>query len=246
MIRVAICDDERESRENVASLVGEYAESREDKNIVVSSFFSAQQLIGAVEECGGFDIYLLDVVMPEMTGIDLGLEIRKCDTDGKIIYITTTPEYGVNSYLAGAFFYLLKPIDKEQLFGVLDSAVEQVRNRKEKSLMIKTRDETMKVSFDSILYVELVRRSLVWNLTDGTCIKGMSLRVPFSEAVELLTDDDRFFLCGASCVINLYHVTSVSRDAVVFKKTKKIFMPKSACTSLRSAWLDFWLKRGGN
>ncbi len=245
MVKIAICDDEEEYRTTALHYVGEYAESTGDEGILISSFFSGKQLLNAVEEYGCFDIYILDVVMPNMSGIDLGLEIRRRDPDGKIIYLTCTPEYGANSYLAGAFFYLLKPVDKQKLFEVLKSAVDKVRERKQKRILVKTSEQTIMLPFDEILYVELSRRSLEWSLVRGRKLRSTTIRAPFADTVGALLKDERFFMCGASLAVNLYHVTSVEKDAVVFRGEQKLYVPKTACAAIRSKWLDFWLKNGG-
>ncbi len=245
MVKIAICDDEEEYRNTALNYVGEYAERTGDEGILISSFFSGKQLLNAVEEYGSFDIYILDVVMPNMSGIDLGLELRKRDPDGKIIYLTCTPEYGANSYLTGAFFYLLKPVDKGKLFEVLKAAIERVRERKQKRILVKTSEQTTMLSYDDILYVELSRRSLEWSLLDGKKLRSTTVRAPFAELVGGLLKDDRFFICGASLAVNLYHVISVEKDGVVFKNKKKLYASKTACAAIRSKWLDFWLKYGG-
>ncbi len=245
MVRIAVCDDEEEQRTIAVKFAEEYAESTGDENILISSFFSGKQLLNAVAEYGCFDIYILDVVMPSMSGIELGMELRKQDADGKIIYLTQTPEYGANSYLAGAFFYLLKPVDKDKLFQVLGSAVAQIRRRKQKRVLVKTSEQTAMLSFDDIVCVELSRRSLVWTLVSGEQIRSTTVRTSFLESVDSLLQDERFFACGASLAVNLYHVTSVEKDGVVFKNKRKLYVPKAACGAIRSKWLDFWLKYGG-
>ncbi len=245
MIRVAICDDDSSQRETISAYIGQYAEEKEDTGIVFSAFFSPKQLLNAVTEYGGFDLYILDVLMPEMNGIELGLAIRKQDTDGKIIYLTSAPEFGVDSYLADAFFYLLKPVEKDKLFPIMERAIATVRNRKEKGIIVKSREQVQKLSFDDILYVELNRRAVVYSLINGEEIKSVTVRGSFAEAIEPLLHDDRFFICGASFAVNLYHVTSVEKDSVVFKKDRRLYMSKTQCAAVRSGWLDFWLKNGG-
>ena len=65
---------------------------------------------------GTFDIYLLDVIMPGQNGIELGLSIREFDQGGRIIYLTASSDFAVDSYRAKASDYLLKPLDKSRLF----------------------------------------------------------------------------------------------------------------------------------
>lgn len=83
------------------------------------SFQSGYELLDAVERSGSFDLYLLDIVMPEQNGIEVGLSIRKLDGLGLIVYLTTSPDYAVDSYLTNAFHYLLKPVRWEQMVSVL-------------------------------------------------------------------------------------------------------------------------------
>lgn len=77
-----------------------------------------------MERSGSFDLYLLDIVMPEQNGIEVGLSIRKLDGLGLIVYLTTSPDYAVDSYLTNAFHYLLKPVRWEQMVSVLDRAMD--------------------------------------------------------------------------------------------------------------------------
>ena len=244
MIKIAVCDDDPICREQILSFLKRYSESYKDENFSFSAFASGKQMLDYIEERGDFDIYLLDVIMPEMNGIETGVRLRNVDMQGKIIYLTSSPEYGVDSYLAKAFNYLLKPVTADKLTEVVSQATELVRKEKQKCIIVHTRDELVKIPFDSILYAELVKRSIVYHLTDGSSVETVTLRVPFAEAMISLLKDDRFLLCGASLAVNLFHVTSVEKDALVLKNIR-IYMPKKACSNIRSAWLDFWMKNGG-
>ena len=64
MIRLALCDDEAEQRAAVGGLLGEYAAARPGLAVKLSVFSSGRELLAAAEECGGFDLYVLDIVMP--------------------------------------------------------------------------------------------------------------------------------------------------------------------------------------
>ena len=57
-----------------------------------------------------YDIYLLDVVMPGLNGIELAKEIRSSDKAADIIFLTSSPEFAVESYTVKASNYLVKPV----------------------------------------------------------------------------------------------------------------------------------------
>ena len=72
-----------------------------------------------------FDILLLDVIMPGENGIDAAREIRRYDNNVKIIFLTSSAEFAVESYTVGAYFYQLKPIWEESFFRLMDSVIAE-------------------------------------------------------------------------------------------------------------------------
>lgn len=89
----------------------------------LQKFQHYSDLLDAIETHGRYDIYILDIIMPELNGIQLGMEIRKKDNDSIIIFLTSSAEYGVDSYSISAKDYILKPYTEEALFSALDKAV---------------------------------------------------------------------------------------------------------------------------
>jgi len=124
VIKLALCDDEMEQRSATSAMLLDYAGARPGLAVKVSAFSSGWELLAAAEEHDGFDVCVLDIVMPDISGIDLGVRLREMGFDGPIIYLTVSPEYAVDSYMARAFQYLMKPVESGRLFQVLDEAVE--------------------------------------------------------------------------------------------------------------------------
>ena len=240
MIRIAICDDESIWLKSAESQISAYAESHNTTAIAIKTFSSGIDLLRAVESDGAFDLYVLDVVMPDKSGIDTGIALRETDKLGKIIYLTSSPDFAVESYIADAFNYLLKPIEKERLFAVLDKAIGELSQRKERCIKVKTSSDVHILTFDEILYVELCKKALVYYLISGETIESVSQRDGFSTCVAPLCEDERFVLCGASTCVNLFYIKSIDKESVTFKNGTQIFLPKKACAVLRTEWLDFW------
>ena len=61
--------------------------------------------------------------MPGQNGMDVAKEIRQYDTNMKIIFLTSSPEFAVESYSVGAYFYQLKPIWEESFFRLMDAVL---------------------------------------------------------------------------------------------------------------------------
>ena len=239
MLKIAICDDDPYYREQTTSVVKEYASSNRSKNISISTFSNAEDLLDAVSKNGGFDIYMLDIIMAGMNAIELGKALREKGFDEKIVYLTTSDEYAVSSYSVNASDYILKPASDELITATLDKLTLSVSDRKEKSFLVKTKDGSIKLNFDNILYAELVKRCIVYHLKDGRMLESISVRTNFADTVKELVSDKRFVMCGKSRLLNMHQITEVGNENVVFNEQKKLSLGKKLCREVHNTWLDF-------
>ncbi len=244
-MRVAICDDESLCRAQVLDIATDYAEERQDTEIVFEMFSEPEALLRSTRENGSYDIYILDIVMPGMNGIQLGRTLRNDGIDSKIIYLTSSEEYALESFRVRAFDYILKPIEKDAFYTVLDEAIASIHIKKDRVLVVKTKENSTRITFDSILYAALSKRSIVYHLADGKTVESTTLRTTFTEAVGELLVDKRFALCGASMAVNMHHITIVENEAIVFTDTERVFLGKKACRELRTAWNIYWITQEG-
>lgn len=100
-------------------------------------FQSAYDLVDCIKNRGGFDAYLLDILMPYMNGIDLGMAIREIGDQAPIIYLTSSKDYAVDSYRVSTFYYILKPATAEKINEVLDKLFEKLAANPEKPLLVR-------------------------------------------------------------------------------------------------------------
>ena len=242
MLSIAICDDEAWHVQQTANLVQEYLRHHPELAGQIHTFRHGRELLSQVEENGGFDLYLMDIIMPELNGIQTGQQLRELGNGGEIIYLTTSSEYAIDSYSVRAFFYLLKPIefDKKKLFDVLDAAVEKLHHRRQKAVLITTKDGPRRLLLDQILYVERVGRGLRYYCSGGN-VDSMSLRVTFHAAVEPLLADPRFFQCGSSFAFNLQHIAGVKGAEILLDNGCAVAIPRASVPALKHAWGSFWL-----
>ena len=214
-------------------------DSHKNHNISYVAFSCAEELFTAVETQNNFDMYILDIIMPDVNGIDIGVKLRQNGDNGIIIYLTSSKDYAIDSYDAKAFMYLLKPIMPQKLFSVLDDAYAIVSDKAKKSIIVKTPDNSLHLSFDNILYVELCKRIVVYHLTSGNTVESIYLRIPFAEAMQPLLADDRFVPCGRSAIINLQHITLIGHEDITFMDIYKAYFNQKICSEIRSVWENF-------
>lgn len=241
MLRIAICDDDSSQLLKAETLLKDYLRQHPALSGQISLFESGEALLYAAEEHKGFDIYILDILMPDLNGIQTALKLRELDEGGEIIYLTISNDYAADSYNTRAFFYLLKPVDKGKLFSVLDAAVDKLRRRRTESVMVNTHDGTRRILLEQILYVERAERRMCYHCT-GETVRSQILRNSFRDAAAELLADPRFFLCGASFVLNLQHIIEVAGQTVLLDTGIQVNLPRKAALPLKSAWGTYWLR----
>lgn len=241
MIRIAVCDDDPAELGHLAELVRSYLGARElPSHGVVGAFMSGTELLEAVSAGGaGFSLVLLDVIMPEKDGIDVARELL--DTGTRVVLLSASAEYALEGYDVRALNYLLKPIEADRLFPVLDRALAELEDERSDELLVSTPGGTIRLALSDVLYVERAGRRLRYHTTSGD-FDSLSIRVAFREAVSELTATGGFALAGASYAFNLERVSRVCGAEVTLVTGEVVRIPRTALVPFRSAWATFWLE----
>lgn len=106
-----------------------------------------------------YDILFLDVIMPAENGITAAKEIRQYDNVVKIIFLTSSAEFAVESYVVGAYFYQLKPIWEDSFFRLTDSVIAECRRADQRSLILRCKTGISRIDLDQLLYCEVLGRT---------------------------------------------------------------------------------------
>lgn len=238
-MKFALCDDEPMYLEELAASLKEYFLAYPQEKISISFFSDGNNLLDNLSITEQYDIYFLDIIMPGINGIALGHQLRQEGITGTIIYLTSSPEYALDSYRVRAYDYLLKPINKEALFETLDNLLSSRLSKNESFTIIKTKEGSIKINMKDIMYAQLLNRVIHYHLTNGTIIKGLNLRISFTEAVSEFLADSSFYLCGVGFMANLRHITRIEDKGAVFCNKYMATMGVRALRTLKAAWVDY-------
>lgn len=243
MLHFALCDDDPVALSAHQAMVERYFSQRPGLNAALTAFSAPGGLLAAAgERC--FDVYLLDVLMPDENGIRLGAELRKLDRNGVFIYLTSSPDFAVDAYAARAFHYLLKPVEQKQLFQALDEAVELIAQRRDEAVVIRCKDGLLKLEMAQVIYVELFDRRLCCHLVNGEVVQSVSLREAFREAASEFLACPNFALCGVSYAVNLDHVMRVGQSQIHLRGEQTIPLSRAYRNEFTGRWLDHYLGGG--
>ena len=208
-MRIAICDDEKIFLSKLIEQVKKWADER---GIVIDihAFSNGDDLLRA-HDYESMDLIILDIIMPLLNGIDAARELRLTDKDIPVIFLTSSRDFAVESYEVDAFYYLVKPVDEEKLFRVLDRFMETVDSNSE-TFTARTMDGFCKISLSDILYMEAQNKLVEVILRNGRKIEIHEL---FSRCEELFTIDKGFFKCHRSYIVNMAYVNQFTKTDII-------------------------------
>ena len=116
--------------------------TKRDLNIV--SAFEGQEAIETLEKGRDIEVVILDVKMPGMDGIEVLREIKKRHPLVEVIMLTgyATVESAIEGMKLGAFDYLMKPCDMEQLISKVREAAARKRQQENKIIEARMKEIT--------------------------------------------------------------------------------------------------------
>lgn len=239
-MRIAICDDDEWEIEQFSKLITEYQLSR-GVSLECHFFCNSIDFLCDVK-AGEYDFVLLDVVMPGIGGIKAAQELREKDRNVKIIFVSSSPEFAVDSYSVDAYQYLLKPVDADALFPLLDRIGRELSVQEERGLVLKNREGVVRLSFAEIEFVEVINKKVSFHLTGGV-IREVTAALADLEG-ELLTRQE-FIKTHRSYIVNLSCVQAVGVNCAVTKSGHRIPVSRQRHNQVQSAYMDF-LRRCGS
>ena len=124
---VMLVDDEAPFVETMAKRLG-----KRDLNVILA--FSGQEALEILDYQRDVDVVILDVKMPGMDGIETLKNMKSAYPLIEVVMLTAhaTVESAIEGMRFGAFDYLMKPCDMEQLMGKVNEATCKKRDHEEK------------------------------------------------------------------------------------------------------------------
>ena len=239
MLRIAVCDDDMQELTRVSSLLNQYRTEKEPA-FKYNAFSNAMDLLDSMKS-NSYDLLFLDVLMPGINGIEAAREIREFDQEIKIIFLTSSSEFAVESYSVEAHYYLLKPASVQKLFPILDK-IFQDRKRTQDSMNIRSSSGIMRVPFNKIEFLEVFNKKLRFHLADGD-IKEINGSLSDFEG-DLLCREE-FIKVHRSYIVNMELTLSLDAKSLTTCTKKEIPISRLLYGQVREAYMQYlFVERG--
>jgi len=239
MIYTAICDDYPAQTQIIKVLMEKYKTTHPGIEIKLYCFNSGAELLKSIDDGNIFNLFLLDILMPGLDGIELAKEIRKYDENAAIIFLTASKEHALEAYGVSAIQYILKPVKENVFFPVLNKVVPMINQKKESYFLLYTPQSNVKIPFSTIVCVKLNRRKLRVHLENGVILDGKYVRTSFEETVAPLLRDSRFISVHESFVINMEKVEELQKNALIMEKNIMVPVSRSKYAEVKKTYLEY-------
>ena len=224
--RVAIVDDSSVDAAFAEDILNTWAGNRQ---IVVQPerFDSAEKFLFRYADDKSWDILLLDIEMGTMDGVTMAKKVRAHNEAVQIVFITGYSDYIAEGYEVAALHYLMKPVNKDKLFSVLDRALEK-RKQEERCLNLESTGEMVRIPFYEIRYLDVRQNYVTIHAKQDYTVK----RTLGDFEKEL---DDRFSRVGRSMIVNLKYIQRVTKTDVYLSDGTVLPLPRGAYEPLNRA-----------
>lgn len=233
MLKMAVCDDDLQELTRVSNLLNRYQAEKEPA-FQYDTFTNALDLLDRMKG-NSCDVLFLDVLMPGLNGIEAAREIRRFDGEAKIIFLTSSREFAVESYGVDATYYMLKPGTDQKLFPILDKIFLEAR-REEEALPIKTSSGFTRIPYGKMEYVEIFNKKVRFHLADGTEKETSGSLGDFEGQ---LLPREEFIKVHRSYIVNMASVISLNQKELTTCTGKTVPISRLLAAPVREAYMQF-------
>ena len=230
-LKIAICDDEANQIEYLSDVVTTWAKKNRHA-IEIKPYSAAKSLLFDYCEEKDFDILLLDIEMPGMSGVELAKAVRKENATVQIVFITGYYEYFSDGFDVSALHYLIKPADERKLMPVLDRAVSNLTYR-QRAVLLTSPEGDVKVSLADIYYVESENVHVAVHTVSGVYRSRISL-AKFAEQL-----DETFIKVHRSYIVNLKYVKKITRTDITMVNGEIVPISRGMYDEVHAALIKF-------
>ncbi|MGN0593020.1 MAG: LytR/AlgR family response regulator transcription factor [Ruminococcus sp.] len=236
MLYISICDDNPVYIKELQQLLREYAEKLERLFEIELYTDTRELLTHLVQNHEPVDILILDISMPYVNGFEAAMQIRDEHEDLPILFLSSYDEYVYRTLECHPFRFVRKSRMEEELFPAIQAACERCDEIRDRSVVMRSMDSDVVISFSDLCYFETQGRSLLLHMKNG---KVIPVRKTFREMMDL-TEGYDFVQINSGTAVKIRCIDSIDSKSLVVKSGEVLPVSRSRYQVVRKYLMHYW------
>jgi DNA-binding LytR/AlgR family response regulator len=235
MIKIAIVDDEEQTREQILRTLKENIQ--EQYEVEIKLYASGESFFEEIQKGETADILFTDIQMQQLDGVELGKLVRRLCPDMYIVFITSYEEYAAESYRIEAYQYILKRDMKERLPAVLQKIYQEKQKESQNFFWIGGVTDQRKLYHKDIICIRKVKgqKYVEFVMVNGAYKERLALHQIFEDL-----KSPAFIFAGRSYIINIDHVDRITTAAIYLEDGIKIQAGAETIQDVKTQIMEYW------
>lgn len=237
MIKIAICDDNQNELFQLNETLISYQNTKHDSlKINIDTYHNGLDLIDALARSIKYDLIFLDIMMPLSNGIEIAKEIRKYDKTIRIVFLTSSPDYALESYDVKAYSYILKANIPDKIYQLMNDFLEESNLLSSDFFIIKTKNGIVKIYYNNIEYIEVSGRKVYVHMSTNSYHEIFST-LNHLEAQLLVFEN--FIKVHRSYIVNLNYIKKLYEKEIITINNIRIPVSKTNYSDVKKRYLNY-------
>ncbi|MDE5758345.1 MAG: LytTR family DNA-binding domain-containing protein [Allobaculum sp.] len=212
-MNIAIVDDDKEVHTTLKQVLKEY-ETQYGVAFKVFSYWDGESFIRALENHQTFTIVFMDIFMEKVDGMEAAMNLRQSQNlNSLLVFLTSTSDFMAQAFSYHAFDYVLKPIDHQRIFHLLQEAQQFIPNESP-YMEISSGRSTYRLLFSQIVSAVSDAHYLEITSSEGRVYR---CRMTLHEFYKKTHEDKRFLSLNKGIYVNIDYINSLQQGSCHLK-----------------------------
>lgn len=227
-MRIAICEDEVYTIDIMKAYLSEFLNDK-DMSFQINAFTTAAEFFSSTDD---YDLIILDYNLPDSTGMEIAEKIRLTNKKSTIVFMTSYSEYVFDSFKVGTFRYLLKPVEKDDIFRMLEDFINTFEQYSKVEIPLTT--GVVFVTLPEIMYIESNGRYTTVRCNSATYTSTKALSAFHAEI-----NSFRFFRTHRTFLVNMKYIAEIDGHIITLTNGEKIEISRRNLTTFNKCYMNY-------
>lgn len=235
-MRIAICDDNIEFLKQTEDIV-RHTYQEQQMEIQVSRFQNGQDLLADMQKSESeIDLLLLDIDMPDVSGLEVAKKMREMGKETILIFISSYESYVFDTFEYNPFRFIRKEKLQQELPIALRAAESAYQKNKKRYIMVRCDEGEVRIEETEIMYFDMVKRQIRICLADGRVYHTWRTMKELQQELS----PERFSKIHSGCVVNLKYVSSYAGCEITLDNGERLTASRGGIKIFKEELSRYW------